>query len=207
MPKTGSTFLGGYLKDKYGDLIDTQRHNYLLYKDGQKFVPTLEEFYEFKFCFVRDPLSRFISAYQWLLERKEKQLNRYDLQARKALLRYENFHDFCLNLENFTSDPDNCPIHFYPQSSWITDEHDNLTMDYIGKFESMNDDWKVICKHISIEYEPIWNKNKASWNWKSKLKSIKKSLNKSVLQSFSLTEETSDLIRKFYEKDYEIFGY
>ncbi len=204
MPKTGSTFLGRYLKDKHKDLIAIRRHNYL-YKDGKKYLPGLGESYEFKFCFVREPVSRFISSYQWIVERQETQLNSYDLTARKAILRYQNFEDFCLNLEKFTSDANNCPIHFYPQYSWITDKQGNLTMDYVGKFESMNDDWKIICNNINIEYEPIYNQNKDSW--KSKLSSIRKLLNKSVFTSFTLNQETSDLIKKFYEKDYEIFGY
>lgn len=200
MPKTGSTFLTSYLVDKYSDLIAVQDHKYL-YKDSKKRMLALENNYEFKFCFVRDPLSRFISAYSYILTKKAK-IKTYDSIEREALLSYENLHNFCLNLEEFTSNPNNSPVHFYPQYSWITDEHDNLTMDYVGKFESMDDDWKIICHKINIEYEPIFNRHQESW--KSKLK---KSFKKYVFNRFSFTQEDRDLVRNFYKKDYEIFGY
>ena len=38
-----------------------------------------------------------------------------------------------------------------PQIDWIVDANGNVAVDYVGKFESLENDYKVICERLGIE--------------------------------------------------------
>ena len=199
MPKTGSSFLCSLLTQKLGDEIVIQNHA-ALERDGRIYVRGLDSAHLWRFCFVRNPYSRFVSAYRWLISPRGKMLNKYDVKARNAILQYGSLRDFCLNLEEFTSNPDNSPIHFYPQYKWITNDNGKLTMDYVGKYETMDESWKFITSKLLIDYQPINNKHR--YSLKYKLKHMKNKL-------FDLFHPYRDvpLVHDFYKKDFELFGY
>lgn len=113
MPKTGSTFLHSLLRKKLGKEIKIERHH-SLYEAQKILIKAINEANLWKFCFVRNPYSRFVSAYRYIVApRKNKYPN--DIQEKEAILKYGNLQQFCQNLEEFTSNPHNSPIHFYPQ--------------------------------------------------------------------------------------------
>lgn len=196
MPKTGSTFLHSLLKKKLGKDIKIEGHD-SLYQNQQILIRGINNPQLWKFCFVRNPYTRFISAYRHIVA-PQKFMPKNDLQAKKAILQYRNLPEFCQNLTEFTANPQNFPIHFYPQYQWITKPNGNLTMDYIGKFETMNQSWQLICSHLSIDYNPIYQQ---------KSPNIIHLLKNSFFDFFHRYEQVFPLIYNFYQKDFELFGY
>jgi hypothetical protein len=201
MPKTGSTFHASVLKEKLGNQIEIIGHRQL-YSHYKRQIPGVNKDNLWKFCFVRNPLKRFISAYRWLMV--PRNISEIDLRERKAIKKYRHFNDFCRNLEEFTQNPDNSPIHFYPQYLWITDDKKNLFFDYIGKFETMDDSWKNITRQLNIEYTPIFRGNKKGF--RGIYRHYRKKIYDFMYQK-KLSEENIHDICDFYKKDYELFNY
>ena len=58
-----------------------------------------------------------------------------------------------------------------------------MVMDFVGKMENLNEDFKTVCKQLNIEVE---------------LKKLNKGSNKKYIYS----EETKSIIKSTYKKDF-----
>ena len=140
----------------------------------------------FKFCFVRNPWSRLLSAYIYLKNGggnvKDKEI------AENLLSKYSNFDEFCIGLKN-----DNLIteiIHLKPQYEFIYDSEGNALVDYIGKLESIDNDFTIICNKIS---------------YTSALRHERKTKHKHY--STYYTEKSKEIVASVYKKDIELFNY
>lgn len=89
----------------------------------------------FKFAFVRNPYTRFISCF-----------NNLDSK--------ENINKFTLNLKNWWYTKDKYKqLLFKPQWRYLRSWGYDNQMDYIGRFENLKDDWKTVCRRLNIEYK------------------------------------------------------
>ncbi len=89
----------------------------------------------FKFGFVRNPWDRLVSLY----ERKE------GLQV-KAHMSFEEFIDWA----KFASCTCIHPLPHRYQFDWFVDPHGNMLMDFVGRFERLEQDWATICSRLGI---------------------------------------------------------
>lgn len=200
MPRTGSTFITKLFQTDYQDKVEIVNHDYL-YENGKKDTKGLREDHMWRFCFIRNPYTRFVSAYRWL--KVPRKYNRVDTIQKEAVARFKNIKEFCRNLEEFVARPENYPIHFYPQSEWITDAAGNLTMDHLGKFEEMNESWKIITDKLGIPYSPVHNVHQKSLRGKASF------LRKKIAGDYSqeMDEEVYELLYTYYRRDFELFNY
>lgn len=133
----------------------------------------------YKFSFVRNPYDRLYSAFTFL---KNGGMNNQDLLfSKKYLNSYSDFNDFVMNGLN-KKEIINW-IHFKPQHYFLCDENENMVMDFVGKMENINEDFKTVCKQLNIEVE---------------LKKLNKGSNKKYIYS----EETKSIIKSTYKKDF-----
>lgn len=99
----------------------------------------------FKFTVVRNPWDRLVSAYHFL---KVGGMNEYDATwAQENLAEYTSFRDFVmtwLNKENIMK-----IYHFQPQSHFITDKHQALSVDFIAFLENIDKDFEYISKKVN----------------------------------------------------------
>ena len=42
------------------------------------------------------------------------------------------------------------PVPHRNQLDWLIDPHGNVIVDFIGKFESLQEDWALVCKKVGI---------------------------------------------------------
>jgi hypothetical protein len=137
----------------------------------------------FSFCFVRDPVSRFVSAYNFLAsggtakgdaEFKENVLDMYD--------DINDFVDRWLTSKNIM-----IKEHFVPQC-FFTHINGELSVDFVGKYENINDDFERLSKIIprigSLEF-----------------------VNKGSGSQVELNESSLKKIKILYRDDYIAFGY
>lgn len=146
-----------------------------IYSSEVGYVPAfLDSFY--KFAFVRDPYTKFISAWKnKVLEQNYFKFSEQEHAEMKDLLK---FIDWVEQL-----DVDNCDEHLRSQNSLI----DLNEVDFIGRFETFEDDFKELCRRVGLPVKKMPKRNKSS----AKVNQV--------------PEVAAERIRAIYEKDYRIF--
>ncbi|MCK4947010.1 MAG: sulfotransferase family 2 domain-containing protein [Candidatus Aureabacteria bacterium] len=124
----------------------------------------------FKFTFLRNPWDRLVSLYLYY-----KRINRLD--------NIDAFNQWILSKK--------IPSYLLiPQLDYITDNKGNIIVDFIGRFENMDKDWKYITKKTGANTKllPVNISNRKHY-------------------SFYYTEETIRVVGELFRKDIETFGY
>jgi hypothetical protein len=149
----------------------------------------------FKFTFVRNPWDRILSCY---LNKIDKYLSDVLLNENGIIRSINKYHkiDNNFNFEKFVKTIEKIPDseadpHFRSQYLYITDKNGKLLVDFIGKFENLNEDFKFVGRKIGLD-----NKN---------LPEIMKTSHKNYREYY--TEEIKNIIARRYKKDVELFNY
>lgn len=107
----------------------------------------------FKFGFVRNPWDRVVSLY-----------NRKEGMQLSDKMSFEQFVEWIQN----SSDTCIHPKEHKNQLDWFIDEKGEVIVDYIGKFEDLENGWQYICQKIKVnEKLPHSNKNPTKKNYKN----------------------------------------
>ena len=150
-------------------------------------------------AFVRHPYTRFRSLYNFA--RAEKSMYHstenpetapygkhpdYDLLAGKSL-------EQCAELlvQRKLGNPSSLPHNWVPQVEWLVDRDGQLLVDFIGHVESLDADLQRLKDLHGISSNPPPWLNKSS---ESEL-------------ALEMTPRTLDLLRLYYKRDFEMFGY
>ncbi len=142
----------------------------------------------FKFTFVRNPWDRLLSAYLFL---KAGGFNETD--RRWALENLSAFPDFSafvmdwLNRENVWS-----KLHFQPQIDFISTNGAKPEVDFIGRFENLEEDFAYVKKRIGISTS-LGHFNRGP------------GLRKDYREYYS--EAAREVVAKVYREDIAVFGY
>ena len=165
-------------RDEYigwNDKLDTWEQHLTLSEIKDTKV-TDDQFTEyFKFCIVRNPWARVISEIAW----------RYKARFRSGKIKLEKFLS-----EKFTTKP-GVRRHMIPQYDFLYDKKGNLICDFIGRFENLQDDFKIVCDKIGIPQQQLPHENKSK--------------HKHYTEYYD--EETKQIVAEKYAKDIEYFGY
>lgn len=130
----------------------------------------------FKFSFVRNPETRFVSAW------KDKVLKQNYFKFNSS--EYPKMKD----LDYFISwveglDIDNCDEHINSQNTLI----DLKNIDFLGRFENFSDDFKIVLEILGIDNDDIVHHNKG------------------INYDINLTIEQRLRIYNIYKKDFQLF--
>jgi hypothetical protein len=144
----------------------------------------------FKFTFVRHPVSRVYSSYNYLKKGGSNVIDRTFYEVHMAAFR--DFEDFINNgltkqevIQKF--------IHFRTQKSFLVNCRNEISMDYIGKLETLENDYNYIKNKLKVAGElPNLNSNKE---------------NNTTVKDLQITDQTLMNIFCLYEDDYQIFNY
>ncbi|MBP1839118.1 sulfotransferase family 2 domain-containing protein [Formosa algae] len=146
---------------------------------------TIDEYY--KCTIVRNPWDRLFSAYNFL---KKGGFSVADKEwAEKHLIDFVSFEDFVLNWVNKENIYKG--VHFIPQYDFLINSEGKVNMDFIGRFEDMENSFRVISEHI---------------NGNSVLEKHNVTDNKSPYYNF-YTEKMIEIVEDVYEKDIKEFNY
>tara|TARA_Y100000589_G_C26878817_1_gene517132 strand:- start:183 stop:689 length:507 start_codon:yes stop_codon:yes gene_type:complete len=149
----------------------------------------------FKFCIVRNPFDRIVSLYfNFLCNRQGgTEILRYSKFRRfyKSIFWKSNkdFNLFCQLL--YESEFWKKEVHFRPQYEYLLNKNGQLSIDFIGRFENLENDFYRISKILDINTKLI------HINQSKRLKDYRKYFNK----------ESIEIIKKLYKIDIETFGY
>lgn len=176
VPKTGGTsiehFFGGWKEYSHENLEFYLNKN----KNSKKY---------FKFGFVRNPWARMVSEYKWLTNTN---LNVPGEKA-KRFWKDKSFKDFC----KLFFEPKYCKLadkrHAIPQLDFFNPID---SMDFIGRFESFQKDFDIVCKKLKIKDSKL----------EHRMKTIK-----SKHYSEYYDDESRNIVKEKYQKDIDFFGY
>lgn len=181
IPKTaGTSILTSLANEKriyrdHATWIEFYKHNTKKYNDY------------FKFAFVRNPWDRAVSTYTYL---KNGGNQNEDLYISQMILdKYNTFDQFVLDYL------DENTIHehglFVPQYLFIYDHKQICKIDFIGKFEAIDEDFLYIQKILKLQMN-IPNLNKSE---------------RVSYQHYYTNNKTIEKIALLYKRDIELFGY
>lgn len=145
----------------------------------------------YKFAFVRNPWSRLVSSFHYLdgggNNFFDKRLS--DMYIKK----YEG--DFCRFVNDFVAaDKIKYLFHMHPQHEFVYDCNGRLLLDYVGKYENIQEDFNRICNDLGIPQMPLPHKNKTRYRKQQHYKDY-------------YNDQTRDIIAEKYAKDIQLFGY
>lgn len=141
----------------------------------------------YKFTFVRNPWDRLVSTFFFLkkggLTEKDK------IWAEANLLAFTDFKDF---VKQWLSEKSiNNSLHFQHQHVFLEDEQGKIAVDFIGRFENIDEDFKTITDKLNI---------------KRILKKTNTSQRKKDYRDY-YDEETKEIVNEVYKKDIQLFNY
>lgn len=136
------------------------------------------------FTFVRQPEDRFISAYNYLLDKPKNPSDIYF--AQNVMTQFDGIDDFVaryLNAETLFAH-----IHFFPQTHFL-ESGGVLNVDFIGRYETLECDFAKLCSILKID---------------ARLEA------KNVTRKKAFTElsvASREKLRVLYGKDYDLLNY
>ncbi|MGB7452385.1 MAG: sulfotransferase family 2 domain-containing protein [Lysobacterales bacterium] len=136
----------------------------------------------YKFTLVRNPWDKVVSHYEYRLKR-----NKTEIAARNI-----SFSEWVIKTYGPDKDPFyyNNPKAFQPQVEWLKDDEGKISIDFIGRFESINEDFDQIKSVIGLEAElPHLNASK-----------------RAGYQSY-YDDESREIVADWFREDIELFGY
>jgi len=157
-----------------------KNHNlkYYIKKNGQ------EKFNNFFiWSIVRNPFDRVLSLY---FHKKR--------QGKKFI--YSNKYNFTDWIKIIFGENKGLNWSFDTCSNWLKNNKEKIEVDFICKFETLDKDWKLLCKKLGIKYKKLPEKNKS-----------KKRKNKCYKKFYKGDEKAIKLIEDFYQEDIENFNY
>jgi chondroitin 4-sulfotransferase 11 len=136
---------------------------------------------KFKFAFVRNPWDRVVSSFHYAATRT-KNSRFVDLTFSQWLkLAYVDRHPLYFD----------APHLFSPQYDWISDNDDNLIVDFVGRFENLEHDFAKVCERIGRTGLQLPHDNAT----------------KHQDYRHYYKDSEIEIIARWYKKDIEHFGY
>jgi hypothetical protein len=147
-------------------------------KDRQIYASNFVDY--FKFTFVRNPWDRLVSLYFWG-------------QQIKPQPPYINvsFAEFVLLLDSRWDEYYRYFIDTKPMIDWVRNDQNQIPLNFIGKFETLDKDWLLICNRMNFACVELWHTYKT----------------KHLHYSTYYNKKIKEIVGKLYEEDVEQFKY
>jgi hypothetical protein len=142
-----------------------------------KFLSSQQFLQFFKFAIIRNPYDRLVSEYYY-----DRKWNK----KTKSL----NFKEFVLYIAE-QQRKEKLFAHYKPQFDFVTDENGDRMVDFIGKYENLNEDWERIRRLTGFEFSYLPRINQS---------------NHGPFRDY-YDRETISIVNEIYTMDFGFFGY
>ena len=148
----------------------------------------------FKFCFVRNPWGRLVSWYNMMIQKKiHNDFSKYLLENSNTFSEFLDLTDIIMEnnpreINRYSTYPKSIGFN---QLDYVSDNKGNVLVDFIGRFENLNEDYDKIIEKIGVKDLPLPHLNKFEY--------------KDYRTYY--TDKDIEKVYKMYEKDIKYFGY
>ncbi|WP_258102289.1 sulfotransferase family protein [Marinoscillum pacificum] len=152
----------------------------------------------FKFAFVRNPYDRTYSFYKCMYYNRIMSFNTFVEEKLQNKLWEEEFW------------------FLRPQVDFIFDSDLKKIVDFVGKYETLNQDFETVLSSLNLVKNNLPHKNKTSdkislgrliYLIKKDFSFLKLPLSINVNSKYEYTPKVKAIINRLYEKDFEAFDY
>lgn len=156
----------------------------------------------FTFAFVRNPWSRIVSLWKHLQCPKEPgNPNLGWANVAGSSIPSVGFEEFVFNFAKTIKSAQNAhwwnPYRKYmftaPQLNFITNENNEMNLDFIGRFENLQNDFNYVCKKLNTE--------------ETRLPHMNPTPDSNPYQEYYKSQRCIDEVAKLYKKDIDFFKY
>ena len=138
----------------------------------------------FTFSFVRNPWDLVVSCYYWWLQKAHKWEKFHpDIRRIQQLGSFDGFMHSQYGREMINEIKGNI-------FDWISEEGE-IIVDFVGRFENIQEDWKEVCEHIGAQDQTLPHKNRTE---------------RKPYRGF-YTNETREIVAERFWRSIEEFGY
>jgi len=141
----------------------------------------------FTFTFIRNPWDRAVSDYMHFTRPNSPFKHITKGSSLKDYLLCRNGYETINHLHNQRGRGD----HFRSQYDYILDENQKPIINYIGRFENLQEDFNIVCDKTGMPRQLLPHKNKSN--------------HKHYTEYYD--DETRKIVAEKYAKDIEYFGY
>lgn len=159
----------------YGPLRVRNPRKHTTFGQAKRIYPKAMLDSYFKFAFVRNPWDLMVSYYHYIKSRE----NHHRSRQVNALKSFKDYIYYEIDRGKVS------------QSRLIYDANDNLQMNYVGRFENLEENFQEICLRVGLPHVRLEHQNKSA--------------RRSYQEYYDL--ETRDLVAKHWEKDIDLFKY
>jgi len=139
----------------------------------------------FKFTIVRNPYTRAASQYKYM-------------QVRPDLMKFIGMKPDCSFTDYLELTQNKEHVQWMPQYKFVCDDNEAVLVDYVGKLEEFDESLMHILKSIKYRTHLFGFKT---------VKSPHKNKSAGKSDKSQFTEDSFQLIREIYAKDFTLFGY
>lgn len=188
IPKTGGTSIRKFLEDN--KIMYVNRHiKGSFHKSIRKFPIENKKYYSF--AFVRNPYDRILSS--WLMFQYKKE---FEWKTREELinLTFRQFLERAINKNTVKYIINNNKFrvkHVEPQHHFVTNRQGKIGVNFIGRFENLEEDFAKVCDRLNIPFNGLPHLNSTKHKHYSEY----------------YTKKTKELVDRIYKKDFELFNY
>jgi len=145
-----------------------------------------------KVTFVRNPLTRFVSAWLYNISQGEKGIGLKGIRkdAHRIGLDFPAFVEYAEMRWPFENDG----LHFRPQSRWLTyKDGSQVEYDFVGRYERLESDVNTVWKLLGLDGISLPHARKSRSVYSDHMSYYNK--------------HTEKVVRRLYAKDFELAGY